>query len=175
MFKATSLICEIFDQRSVRYQVIDTEKLSVVDAGYNIEGGPTVRVQFFSSNDENDVQIRLFGLMHKVPDGKRAALLEACNRVNREMRYYKFFLDKDGDLIGQGDVPAKISEGDIGECCFEMFIRAIQILTKCYHYFPEAMYGGAPEEKSETLLNALSALKDLRDHPITLPQDQQEN
>ena len=173
MYKATGLICEMFDQRGIKYHVVETDQLSVVDAGYNIEGGPTVRIQFFSSDDENDVQVRIFGLMHKVPEAKRAAVLEVCNRVNSEMRYYKFYLDKDNDLTGQGDVPAAISEGDIGECCFEMFIRAVQILSKCYHYFPEAVYGGAPEDKSETLMNALSALKDLRDHPITIPQDQE--
>ena len=172
MYKAAGLIIEAFDRYKIKYQVVDNEQFSVVDAGYNINGGPTVRVQFFTSDDNNDVQIRIYGMMHKVPPEKQVAVLEACNRVNRELRFYKFFLDKNGDLIGQGDLPAKVSEEDVGECCFELFLRAMQILDKCYHYFPEAMYKGEPEKKAEAFASTLDALQYLRDHPIPVHQDQ---
>ncbi len=171
MFKATGLIAEAFDRYHIKYQTIENEQYSVVDAGYNINGGPTVRVQFFSSDNNNDIQIRAYGMMHNVPDEKRAAVLEACNRVNQELRFYKFFLDKNNDLIGQTDIPAKVSEEDVGECCFELFVRAMQILDKCYHYFPEAVYSSEPEKKPEPFASTLDALQYLRDHPITIPHD----
>ena len=173
--KTLELITEAFDRHKIKYRTVDVENLSFIEAGYNISGGPSVRAVFFAQNsDSNDVQIRINGLMHGVPKEKRIPVLEACNRVNGEMRFLKFYLDKENDLVGQGDLPSSISDDCVGEGCFELFLRTMQILDKCYHYFPEAVYGGAPEEKSETLMNALSALKDLRDHPITLPQDQQE-
>lgn len=173
--KTLELITEAFDRHKIKYRTVDAENFAFIEAGYNINGGPTVRVAFIAQNsDSNDVQIRINGLMHNISNEKRIPVLEACNRFNREMRFLKFYLDKDNDLTRQGDLPSSISDDCVGEGCFELFLRTMQILDERYHYFPEAVYGSAPEEKSETMLNALSALKDLRDHPITLSQDQQE-
>ena len=112
--------------------------------------------------------------MNKISAEKRGSMLEACNRVNNEMRFVKFYLDKDGDLFGQCDLPSAISEDCVGECCFELFVRSMQILDRCYHYFPEAYYANPTAEKSEILLNTLNALKDLRDNPVTIPADDKE-
>ena len=164
-----ALISEAFDRHEIKYRVIETEELSFIEAGFNIQGGPAVRCHFFSQNDNNnDVQIRIIGMMCKVDREKRGAILEACNRVNSEMRFLKFYLDKNGDVMGQGDLPAAISEECVGECCFELFIRSMQILERCYRYFPEAYYSTPVAEKSELLKNML---KELQNHPVTLPDD----
>ena len=163
------LISEAFDRHEIRYRRVDTETVSFIDAGFNIKGGPTVRFHFFSQGDKgNDVQVRIIGLMNKVNPEKRGAILEACNRVNSEMRFLKFYIDKQGDLQGQGDLPADTSEDCVGECCFELFLRSMQILDQCYHYFPEAYYSGPAPDKSEKLLNTLNALKDLSENPVTI-------
>ena len=167
-----SLIAEAFDSHEIKYRVTETEDISFIEAGYGISGGPTVRFLFFVRPDNgNDVQMRISGLMNKVGSEKRGVILEACNRVNNEMRFLKFYLDKDGDLFGQSDIPSAISADCVGECCFELFVRSMQILDRCYHYFPEAYYSSPTAEKSELLLNTLNALKDLRDNPITIPTD----
>ena len=164
-----ALIAEAFDRHEIKYRVVETGELSFIEAGFNIQGGPTVRFHYFSQTaDGNDVQIRISGLMCKVSREKRGAILEACNRINSQMRFLKFFLDKDDDLTGQGDLPARISEDCIGECCFELFLRSMQILNQCYHYFPEAYYTNSDAEKKEALLNVL---KELRDNPVTIPPD----
>ena len=165
--KATEMIAETFDRYGIKYRTIEENSLSMIEAWFNIEGGPSVRVVYFSADEGNDVPIRIFGLMNKVPKEKRAAVLEACNQVNSEMRFFKFYLDKGNDLTALYDLPSKGADENVGECCFEMFVRATQILNKCYHYFPEAVYG--PSQKEKAFSDALSALKDLRDHPIALP------
>ena len=167
------LISEAFTNHDIKFRVVETGELSLIEAGFGIMGGPTVRFHFFSQNgeDSNDVQMRISGLMNKVPAEKRGAILEACNKVNSELRFLKFYLDKDGDLFGQADLPSKTSEDCVGECCFELFLRSMQILDQSYHYFPEAYYASPAVEKNERLLNTLNALKDLRDHPINLPSD----
>ena len=133
------LITEAFDQHQIKYKVIELENLSLIDAGYNITGGPTVRFHFLSQSEENnDVQVRINGILHKVSKEKRPKVLEACNRINSEMR----------------------------------FIRGIQILDRCYHYFPEAYYSTPGAEKNELLLNTLNALQDLRDNPVTIPPEE---
>jgi hypothetical protein len=56
-----------------------------------------------------------------------------------------------------------------------LFIRSMQILDQCYHYFPEAYYAAPVSDKNEKLLNTLNALKDLRDNPITIKTEDGEN
>ena len=168
------LVAEAFDRHSIKYRTVEVANISFIEAGYNISGGPSVRVAFFKPGKEgNDIQLRINGLLYGVPKDKRNAILDACNRVNSEMRFLKFYLDKDNDLVGEADLPTSTSDDCVGENCFELFLRTMQILDRCYHYFPEAIYCGTPEDKGDTLMNALSALKDLRDHPITIPQDQE--
>ena len=164
------LIQDAIDNHSLKYRTVETEQLSFIDAGYNIQGGPTVRFHFISQERDgsNDVQIRIFGLLNKIGTEKRGAILEACNKINSELRFLKFYVDKEGNLSGQADLPTKISEDCVGECCVELFIRSMQILDQCYHYFPEAYYSAPAADKSEKLLNTLNALKDLRDNPITI-------
>ena len=171
------LIQDAFNNRSIKYRIVETEQIAFIEAGYNIQGGPTVRFHFISQNrdDTNDVQIRIFGLLNKISKEKRDAVLEACNKVNSEMRFLKFYVDKEGNLSGQADLPTKTSEDCVGECCFELFIRSMQILDQCYHFFPEAYYSATDSDKNEKLLNTLNALKDLRDNPITIKTEDSEN
>ena len=171
------LIQEAFDNHNIKYRIVETEQISFIDAGYNIQGGPTVRFHFISQNrdDSNDVQIRIFGLLNKISTEKRSAVLEACNKVNSELRFLKFYVDKEGNLSGQADLPTKTSEDCVGECCFELLVRGMQILDQYYHYFPEAYYSAPASEKKDKLLNTLNALKDLRDNPITIKTEDGEN
>lgn len=167
------LISEAFDRHSIKYRTVEVNEVSFIEAGYNIGGGPSIRVAFFTPGKEgNDVQLRINGLMYGIPTEKRAAILEACNRVNSEMRFLKFYLDKDSDLVGEADLPTSTSDECVGENCFELFLRTMQILDRCYHYFPEAYYANASEEKNESFLQAVSALKELRDNPVTIPPEE---
>lgn len=170
------LISEAFDRHEIKYRTVETESLTFLEAGFNIHGGPTVRFHFFSQGESgNDVQLRIIGLMNKIDMEKRTALLEACNRLNSEMRFLKFYLNKEGDLQGQGDLPANISDDCVGECCFELFLRSMQILDQCYHYFPEAYYSSPLPDKNEKLLNTLNALKDLSENPLTIKIEDADN
>ena len=169
IYKATEMISETFDQYGIKYRTAETENLSYVEAGYNIECGPFARVVYFSSRNENDVQIRIFGLMNKVPEEKRTAMVDACNSVNNKIRYYKFYLDPDNDLLAEYDLPLSSADERVGENCYEMFVRATQILDTFYHVFAEAVYRTSPAAKEFS--DTIDALKYLRDHPITIPQE----
>ncbi len=173
--RTIEVITEAFDHHNIKYRVVDVENLSFVDAGYNITGGPTVRFHFLSQSEQNDVQVRVNGILHKVGKEKKSRILEACNRINSEMRFYKFYLDKEGNVFGQADLPAGTPEEQVGENCYELFVRGLQILDRCYHYFPEAYYATPETEKNELLLNTLNALQDLRDNPVTLPPEEDKN
>ena len=166
------LITEAFDGHNIKYRMVETETLRFIDAGYNIKGGPTVRFHFLSQSESgNDVQIRIAGLMHKVSGEKRAPVLEACNRVNSEMRFLKFYLDKEGDLFGQADLPTSIAEYCVGENCYELFFRSMQILDQCYHYFPESYYAEPAPDRKDKLLDTINALKELSENPLKINMD----
>ena len=167
MHTAVEAITEVLERNSIKYRIIEKQDTSFIETWYNIDCGPSVRIVFISSGNKNDVQIRIYGIMNKIPTEKRSDILEACNQVNGRMRFFKFFVDEDNDLMGFYDLPAGSANDNVGKCCFELLIRAVQILNDCYHYFPEAVYGSSAKAD---FTNTLSALKYLRDHPIQVPK-----
>ena len=90
LFKATNLISESFDQHGVKYRINEMENASEIEAGFSIKGGPAVSVRFISTDQENDVAVRVFGLINQVPEEKRMTVTEACNRLSEEIRFVKF-------------------------------------------------------------------------------------
>ena len=176
-YNTAALIAEALDRNDIRYRMVELDEITFLEAGYGIQGGPTVHFHFITrhDSDKNDVQIRIFGLLNRIGAEKRVAMLEACNRINSEMRFLKFYLDGDSDLLGEADLPSETAEDCVGACCVELFLRGVQILNECYHYIPEAYYRSTAEEKNEKLLNTLNALKELRDHPVTIPAENTDN
>lgn len=173
--KASLLIAEAFDERDIKYTIREIgEETSVVDAGFSITCGPSAHILFASSDEENDVAVRITGLMQNIPSDKRPAMNEACNTVNDKMRYLKFCIHGD-NLIGEYDLPAKISDECLAECCVEIFVRAIQILHMEYHFFPEAIYRETYEGKENTALKLLSAIQELKKNPVPAPEEKNDH
>ena len=50
-FQTIELITEAFDQHHIKYKVVEWGNLSLIDAGYNITGGPTVVFHFLSQSE----------------------------------------------------------------------------------------------------------------------------
>lgn len=172
IYKASRLIAEAFDTHDVKYSINELGEASVVEAAFPVEAGPQVVARFISRDDDNDVAIRVFGLICKVPDAKRPAMLEACNTLGRTIRFFKFYLDAENSINVEADLPVRTDDCCVGECCFEMFIRIMKILNDEYHVLAQAMYADPVpnERKSGDLLRLLS---ELRDKPL-ISRDEQE-
>lgn len=112
----------------------------MISAGYTIEGGPFILIRFISRDDDNDVVIRVFEIINKVPAEKRAAVLEVCNQMHIKVRYVKFVLDEDNDLNLEYDLPQETSDDCVGEAAFEMLYRIVKILDDNYSAFMKALY-----------------------------------
>ncbi len=160
--KASNLICEAFDSHSVRYRVVEAEDASIVEAGFSVTAGPQVIARFISKDEENDVAIRIFSLVCKVPSERRAAVMEACNTLSGRIRFFKFYLNADSDVNVEADLPVRTEDSCLGECCFEMFVRIMNILDAEFHVLAEALYSGenTRSSKSEELLRLLSELRE---------------
>lgn len=171
IFNATNLISETFDQREVKYRINEMENASDIEAGFKIKGGPAVSVRFISTDQKNDVAVRVFGLINEVPEEKREAVLEACNRLSKEIRFVKFCLDSNSDVNVEYDFLSNVSDECIGECCFEIFARLMMILDEKYHVLAEALYNGSNDRKTENMLEMMKMLQTIQKHPITVTEE----
>lgn len=171
MYKATELIAKTFDDRGVKYRVTEVGDASLAEAGFAIDAGPDVVVRFISKDDDNDVAVRVFGLIHHIPASKKLAMMEACNVLSEKVRFFKFYLNSDSNVNVEADLPVQTDDECVGECCFELFVRIMSILNNEYHNLAEALYGNKTEDKNKPL-KILQALKELRDTPFVLNNEE---
>ena len=164
MNKATDLIREEFDRCGIKYGVTELDEASVIEAGFSIDAGPFVTVRFISRNEGNDVAVRVFELIHKVPEAKQNAVRAACTELNDKMRFLKFYLDRDNSVVASYDLPLRVGDESVGPCCVELFVRCMQILDAEYHILAEAVY--SPESAKPDPLALLNALLAMRDRPL---------
>lgn len=140
IYKATKLIMQEMDRKGIKYSAEDYEDRSIIFAGFGIENGPNVRVQFISLDDDNDVAIRVFRLVNNVAEDKVAKMLEAINECNCEFRFLKFVLDKDRDVNVEFELPQTSDDASVGPQACEMFIRTMKILDKAYPKFMKVIW-----------------------------------
>ena len=167
MNHATELISCAFDDRDVKYRATEMDVVSMVEAGFSIDAGPNVIVRFISTDENNDVAIRVYGLIHSIPVEKRAIMLEVCNRLNETIRFVKFYLDKDSNVNVEADLPVEIGDENLGACCFELFVRIMRILNDKYHVLAEALYQDETDIQHNHK-NLMQFLKEMREMPIAV-------
>mgnify|MGYP004500593961 CR=1 FL=1 len=141
IYKASKLIAETFDEKGIKYggQIEEHGDASAVEAGFRIDNGPTVLARFFSSDDHNDVEARVFGIIN-VKEEKRQQMLQQINAANRRIRHIKFSLYENGDVNAEYDFPAELADEQVGEVAVEIFIRLMKILDDVYPDFMRAMW-----------------------------------
>ena len=138
-FNATNLIAKTFEEREMKFHVVNMYGHEEVLAGFHVDNGPKVIMKFISRDNDNDVAVRIFGLVN-APTEKRGRVMEACNMLNRKIRFMKFYVDTDGDINVGYDFPVRASDDCIGEMAFEIFVRTMQILNQEYELFNKALY-----------------------------------
>ena len=165
--RATDLIAKTFDDHGVNYRVTEVGDASMAEAGFEVEAGPEVMGRFISNDEDNDVAVRIFGLMHRIPASRRADVLEACNTLSAKIRFFKFYLDANSNVNVEADLPLKTDDDCLGECCFELFVRVMSILENEYHILAEALYGSQDKKRTQSLA-LLQLLSSLREKPIVI-------
>ncbi len=170
IFYTTKLISETFDQRGVKYRINELDSVSDIEAGYKVAGGPIISIRFISNSEKNDVAVRVFGVINEIPAEKRAAMLEACNQLMKEIRFLKFCLDDRNDINVEYDFAMNTPDDAIGECCFEMLARMMTILDQKYPVLARALYGEQQDNKARDLTEALKLLQGMQKNPITVTE-----
>ena len=139
-FQATRRIAEEFESRHIPYCFEEDEEQEAIGVGISISCGPKVVLYFISTDDDNDVSVRILGLVTDVPEYLSNRMLQACNTINSVVRYAKFSLGKSGRLDVEYDFLQRVSEERIGDLAFEVLIRFTKILDQFYPVFMKALY-----------------------------------
>ena len=137
MFKATKEICTAFDQNEFKYSTKETDESSSVVFSWRVTNGTNYNIRFISRDDDSDVSIRVFSLLH-IQDDKISSVIVALNKINSDYRYINFYLDDDGDVDVKYDLP--ISTNNVGEVCVELTTRFITIIDKAYPVLMKALW-----------------------------------
>lgn len=139
-FNATNLIAETFEKRGVKFEVSNHHGMEELQTFLPIDRGSYAIMHFISHDNDNDVAVRIIGLVSDAPTEKRLRVMEACNVLNNNIRYLKFSLDDNGDVnVGYDFLVNSPNEG-IGEMAFEIFLRTMHILNSEYGIFMKAIY-----------------------------------
>ena len=157
---AIRLITEAFNAHEIRYKLFEAESIQEVDVPFGIKNGPSVNVRFISTSPQNDISVRIMNLVNKVPGEKHFSVLEACNALNNKFRFFRFVLDRDGDLHVEFDFPSNTGNDCLGEMAFEIFIRIMGVLNEAYITIARALYSS--EESSDGKNDSDDAKKLLR-------------
>lgn len=139
-WKATNLMAQTFEKHGAKFEVLNSDGVEQLLAGFSVDCGPKVMMRFISQDNDNDVAARIYGLVSNIPQEKHLRVMEACNILNRKIRFIKFYLDEDGDINVEYDFPMHSPDDGIGEMAFEIFIRMMRILDDQYEIFMKALY-----------------------------------
>ena len=136
MFKATKAIFGALKRSDMNLKVFteENEKSSRVWLQFGAKNGSSYRIQFISTDDDNDVAVRVFGLI-SVEDGKGSRVLPVLNQLNSKFRYVKFVMDDDGDINVEYDFPVRATR--VEDSAEEIVIRFVRIIDDA---FPDLMH-----------------------------------
>ena len=126
------------DHRGIKYEDCD---LYTVRVTWNCENiNKIVVVVSFDEDGEGYVQLSAWAIANFTGnDEKLLKGLVVCNVLNEKFRWVKFFLDDDKDLNVKID--AVIDSETVGEECFSLMRRIINIVDEAYPLILKALWG----------------------------------
>lgn len=139
MFQATQEIYRELQQvDGFKVFTDEHEKTSDVWLQFSVKNGSSYRIRFISKDDDNDVSVRVFGLV-RVETEEKPRILAALNELNVKYRFVKFCCDNDGDVNVEYDYP--VNAVNPAASAKEMVIRFTQIIDEAYPVLMRALWG----------------------------------
>lgn len=138
MYKAIEQIKREFENKGIKYAFDEQEDSQIIRAGIPIENGPRIMVLFIARDDDNDIAVRVFGLISQVKEPQKKELLDALNICNSKFRFYKFYIDADNDVNVEYDFLTEAN--NIGPMALEALVRISSILDEAYPIMMKALY-----------------------------------
>lgn len=126
------------DMRKIKYLEIDDYTLRISYSCDNIDN-ISVYVRFDKDGGNtvtlNAFQIANFGANSE----KNLKGLIVCNALNQKLRWVKFYLDEESDLIAECD--AIVDPETVGEECLSLILKIVHIVDESYPLIMKALWG----------------------------------
>ena len=138
MYKMTKAIYEALNGTSgLKVFTEEVGNSSNVWLQFGLKNGGSYRIRFISKDNDNDVAVRIFGLV-AVESSQQAKILPVLNQLNAKFRYTKFVLDKDGDINVEYDYLVRCP--DPAASAEEIIVRIVKIVEEAYPELMRAMW-----------------------------------
>ena len=127
---------EALEKRDMKYlTVTENENYTAVPVGIRLNNTNVEIVSIFD-NDNHTVAVRCFGFI-KVNEEQFPKALLCCNKLNKEVRWVKFYVD-DGDINIDDD--ALVYGDTAGEEVLELVFRMAGIAEDAYPKINKAIW-----------------------------------
>ena len=130
-----NLYMRFMDRNNIKYTDVKENVVKVVYTGDNLKTIPVF--VFFDADGEPPVSFKCWEIAN-FKDEKMAGGVIACNQLNKEYRWVKFYLDDDSDVVAQID--AYVDEETCGSECASLVKRMVNIVDEGYPTFMRAMW-----------------------------------
>ncbi|MBQ9967727.1 MAG: YbjN domain-containing protein [Oscillospiraceae bacterium] len=138
MFQATQKIYdELKTDPDLKVFTEELDSASMVWLQFGLNNGGNYRIRFISRDDDNDVAVRIIGLV-TVDDAQQSKVLPVLNKLNQKFRYAKFAMDDDGDINIEYDYLVRCP--DPSASAREIMIRLVKIIDDAYPDIMRAMW-----------------------------------
>jgi len=134
MLKYKQMFMAHMDSVGVRYTDHNDYIVKVSYKGDNMQSIPIYVC--FDKEDKPLVSFKCWDVANF--KNKEARALIACNEMNTEYRWVKFYLDSDADIVVEAD--AIVDDVTAGEECLQMVRRMVNITDEAYPTFARALW-----------------------------------
>lgn len=104
---------------------------------FGLKNGGSYRIKYISIDNDNDVVVRVFGLV-SVSEEQRLSMLELINEINAEYRYIKLCCDDDGEINIEYDF--QLSSSHPEDSATEIVSRFVKIIDEIYPRLMRALW-----------------------------------
>ena len=122
------------DSKGIKYEDKDDFIVKVTFSGDNLKSIPVY--VFFDKDGDPMVQFKCWNIANF--KGKEDKGIVACNKLNAEYRWVKYYLDSDADVVASLD--GYIDEMTCGDECIKLVSRVVNITDDAYPTFARAMW-----------------------------------
>lgn len=129
-----TLFMRKMDAKGIRYEDRDEFVVKITYSGDNLQSIPVF--VFFDKDGDPMVQVKCWNIANF--KGKEQKGINACNQLNAEYRWVKFYLDDDADIVASID--AYIDEETGGDECIKLVNRVVNITDDAYPTFGKALW-----------------------------------
>lgn len=143
MLESYNNIVNTLKEKEIIFNEIEGDRKKIIDLPFGRQlfdnMDKSIDVLIFVDEDGGSVHVQTEPIVH-VPDNRLAQLLVACNTLNKQYRWLKFYIDDENDVMV--NIDAVIDSVTAGDECMELAIRTINIVDSAYPTLMQALWGG---------------------------------